>query len=132
MYLEPSFDHPLHHNPVNMFANVQPNGEIRLLADLVPHNKITVKDHGPIPNQALFLRTLGRAKYCLAIDLVHWYFQIRVEPECEKYNTIKTPFRSFACKVMPQEVTNVPATVIQVIEYVLQDCIRKFLWGILG
>jgi hypothetical protein len=37
-------------NPVNMFPKLKLNREIRLLVNLVPHNKITVKDHGPIPN----------------------------------------------------------------------------------
>jgi hypothetical protein len=107
------------HNPINMFPKLKPNGEIRLLADLVPCNKITVKDHGPIPNQVLILRTLGRAKYYSIIDLADWYFKIGVEPECEKYNTIKTPFGSFACKVMLQGDTNTPTTAMRVL------CIRR-------
>jgi hypothetical protein len=85
------------HNSVNIFPNLKPNGEVRLLADLVARNKITVKDHGPIENQALILRTLARAKFRTSIDLSNWYFQIRVQQEDEKYNTIKTPFGSFAC-----------------------------------
>jgi hypothetical protein len=75
----------------------------------------------------LILRTLRRVKYHSTIDLADWYLQIRVEPEYEKYNTIKTPFRSFACKVILQGDTNVPATAMRVIEYVLQDFIRKFV-----
>jgi hypothetical protein len=38
------------HNPVNIFPKLKPNREIRLLADLVPCKKITVKDHEHIPN----------------------------------------------------------------------------------
>jgi hypothetical protein len=98
------------HNPVNMFPKLMPNGEIRLLADSMPCNKIMVKNHGLIFNLILILRTLGRVKYCSTIDLADWFFQIRVEPECKKYNTIKIPFGSFACKVMLQGDTNVPAT----------------------
>jgi hypothetical protein len=107
------------HNPVNMFLKLKPNREIRLLADFVPHNKTMVKDQGPIPNQAPILRTLERVKYRSTIDLADWYFQIRVERECKKYNTIKKPFRSCACKVMLQGDMNVPATAMQVIEYIL-------------
>jgi hypothetical protein len=80
------------------------------LADLVPHNKIRIKDHEYIPNQALILKTLGSAKYCSTIDLADWHLQIRVKPECEKYSTIKILFESFACKVMLQGKTNAPAT----------------------
>jgi hypothetical protein len=38
------------YNPINMFLNLKPNREIRLWADLAPHNKIMVKGHEPIPN----------------------------------------------------------------------------------
>jgi hypothetical protein len=54
-----------------------------------------------------------------------------VEPEYKKYNTIKIPFKSFACKVMLQGDTNVPATTMQVIQYVLQGFIGKFMWAYL-
>ena len=37
-------------NPVNMFPKLKPNGEIRLLADLVPRNDITIKNDSTIPN----------------------------------------------------------------------------------
>jgi hypothetical protein len=93
-----------------MFRKQNPNGEIRLLADLVPLNEITIKDHGQIDNQALILKTLGSKEYCSTIDRADWYFQIRVEPECVTYNTIKTPFVSFAYQVMLQVETNVLAT----------------------
>jgi hypothetical protein len=93
-----------------MFLKLKSNREIRLLTDLVPYNKITVKDYGSIPNQVLILRTQERVKYHSTIDLADWYFQIRVEPECQRYKTIKTPFGSFACKVMLQGDTNAPAT----------------------
>jgi hypothetical protein len=66
----------------------------------MPCNTIKVKDPELIPNQVLIVRTLRRAKYCSTIDRVNWYFQIRVEPKCERYNKIKTPFKSFAYKVM--------------------------------
>jgi hypothetical protein len=83
-----------------MFPKLKLNGKISLLADLVPYNRIIVKDHEPIHNEGLILRTLGRAKYQSTIDLADWSFQSTLEPECEKYNTIKTFFGSFICKVM--------------------------------
>jgi hypothetical protein len=75
----------------------------------------------------LILRSLGRAKYQSTIELPDWYFQITVVPECKNYNKIKTPIGSFACKMILQGDTNVPATAIRVIEYVLQGFIGKFL-----
>ena len=56
-------------NPVNMFPKLKPNGEIRLLADLVPRNDITIKTDSTIPNQSMILRTVARAKYWSTIDL---------------------------------------------------------------
>ena len=89
-----------------MFPKLKPNGEIRLLADLVPRNDITKKNDSTIPNQSMILRTVARAKYRSTIDLSNWYFQIRVAPEDKTLNTIKTPFGTFACKVILQGDTN--------------------------
>ena len=49
-------------NPVNMFPKLKPNGEIRLLADLVPRNDITKKKDSTIPTQSMILRPVARAK----------------------------------------------------------------------
>ena len=49
-------------NPVNMFAKLKPNVGIKLLADLVPRNDITIKNNSTIPNQSMILRTVARAK----------------------------------------------------------------------
>ena len=111
-----------------MFPKLKPNSEICLIADLVPRNAITVKDRGRIPNQSMILRAVARAKYRSTIDLWNWYFQVRVSPENEKYNTIKTPFGSFACRVMLQGDTNAPATAMRVIEHVLDGLIGKNVW----
>ena len=51
------------YNPVNMFPKLKPNGEIRLLADLVLRNDITKKNNCIIPNQSMIFRTVARAKY---------------------------------------------------------------------
>ena len=118
-------------NPVNMFPKLKPNGEIRLLADVVPRNDITIKNDSTIPNQSMILRTVARAKYRSSIDLSSWYFQIRAAPEDEKLNTIRTPFGTFACKVMLQGDTNTPCTAMRVMEYVLDGLIGKTVWAYL-
>jgi len=118
-------------NPVNMFPKLKPNGEIRLLADLVPRNDITIMNNSTIPNQSMILRTVARAKYRSTIDLSNWYLQIRVAPDDETLNTIKTPFGIFACKVMLQGDINAPSTAMQVMEYVLDGLIGKTVWAYL-
>ena len=112
-------------NSVNTFPKLKPNGEIRLLAELVPRNYITIKNDSSIPNDSMIIRTVARAKYQSTLDLSNWYLQIRVAPEDEKFNTIKTPIGTFACKVMLQADTNAPCTAMRVIEYVLDGLIGK-------
>ena len=114
-----------------MFPRLKPNGEIRLLADLVPRNDITKKNDSTIPNQSMILRTVARAKYRSTIHLSTWYFQIRVAPGDETLNTIKMPFGTFACKVMLQGDTNAPSTAMRVMEFVLDGLIGKTVWAYL-
>ena len=73
----------------------------------------------------MILKTVARAKYRSTIDLFNWYFQIRVAPEDETLNTIKTPFGTFACKVMLQGEPNVPSTAMRVKKFVLDGLISK-------
>ena len=73
----------------------------------------------------MILRTVARAKYQSTIDLSNWYLQIGVAPEDETLNTIKTPFGTFACKVMLQGNTNVPSIAMRVMEFVLDGLIGK-------
>jgi len=110
-------------NPVNMFPKRKPNREIRLLADLVARNDITIKNDSTIPNQCIILRTVARAKYRSTIDLSYWYFQIPVAPEDETLNTIKRHFGTFACKIMLQGDTNAAFTGMRVMDYVLDGLI---------
>ena len=112
-------------NPVNMFPKLKPNGEIRLLSDLVPRNDVTKKNDSTIPNQSMILSTVARAKYRSTIDLSNSYVQIRVPPEDETLMTIKTPFGTFACKIMLQGDTNAPSTAMSVMEFVLDGLIGK-------
>jgi len=118
-------------NPVNMFPKLKPNGEIRHLADLVPRNNITIKNDSTFPNQSMIFRTVARAKYQSTIDLSNWYFQISVAPEDETLNTIKTPFRPFACKIILHGDPNAPSTAMRVMEYVLDRLIGKTVWAYL-
>ena len=114
-----------------MFPKLKPNGKIGLLADLVQKNHITKKNDSTIPNQSRIPRTVARAKYRSTVDLSNWYLQIRVPPEDETLNTIKTPFGTLACKVMLQGDTNAPSTTRRVMEFVLDGLIGKTVWAYL-
>jgi hypothetical protein len=64
-------------------------------------------------------------------DLSNWYFQVKMQPEDEKYNNIKTFFGSFTCRLMLQGDTNAPTTAMWVIEYILEGFIGNFIWAYL-
>ena len=112
-----------------MFPKLKPNGEIRLVADLVPRNDITKKNDSTILNESMIHTTVASAKYRSTIDLSNFCFQIRVAPEQETLNTIKTPFGTFACKVMLQGDTNAPSTAMRVMEFLLDGLIGRTVWA---
>jgi len=115
-------------NPLYMFHRLKPNGEMRLLADIVLRGCITIKNDSPISNPSMILRTVARAKYRSTIQLSNWYFQSQVAPEEENLKTMKTSFRSFACKMILQGDSNTPSTAMRVIAYVLDGLIEKTVW----
>jgi hypothetical protein len=96
--------------------------------DLEKQNKNTTKDHSPISNQQIILNSVGRAKYPSEIDLSDANLQTRVHPDDEKYNTIKKLFGRFTCKVMLQGDTNMLATFMLVMEDILAEFLRTFVW----
>ena len=112
----------------SMFVQPKSDGRIRPLVDLRKRNDNTIKDHSPIPNQQVILNSVGRAKYRSKIDLSDAYFQTRVHPDDEKYNTIKTPYGAFACRIMLQGDTNAPATFMRVMEDTLSEFLGDFVW----
>src|SRR5205085_911062 len=111
-----------------MFVQERKDGRIRPLVDLRNRNENTIKDNSPISNQQVILASIGRAKYRSKIDLSDAYFQTRVHPKEERFNTIKTPFSAFACRIILQGDTNEPATFMQVMEDTLSDYLGEFVW----
>jgi hypothetical protein len=115
------------HNPFNMFPKQKLNGEIQLLAEVVLHNEIMVKDHELITNQELIPRTLGIVKYGSIIDPADSYFQISIDPAYKNYNTIEMPIQSIACKVLLQGQSKAPGIAMQAIDHELQCFIERFM-----
>src|SRR5437660_1479886 len=84
----------------SMFVQEKKPSRIRPCVDLRNRNENTIEDNSPIPNQQVILASVGRAKYHSKIDLSDAYFQTRVHPRDERFNTINTPFGAFACRIM--------------------------------
>ena len=73
----------------------------------------------------------GKSEISIHYRPIELLFQIRVAPEDEILNTIKTPCGTFACKVMLQGDTHAPSTAMRVMKFVLDGVIGKSVWAYL-
>jgi len=104
-------------------------GEIRWVMDLKERNKITQRDYTPIPNQAIIREDVASRKFRSKLDMSNSYYQIRIEPEDEKKNTITAGhLGAWMIKVMLQGDCNAPATMMRIMNTVLAEFLGKFVW----
>lgn len=72
------------------------NGKWRVSIDYKELNKITLKDHFPLPFIDQVLDTLARKKYFSFLDGFSGYNQIQVAPEDQDKNTFTYPWGTYA------------------------------------
>ena len=112
-----------------MFVQPKADGKrISPLVDLKLRNENTVMDSSAIPNQTQILNAVGRVRFRSKIDLSDAYFQTRLDPESERYNSFKTPFGSFISRVMLQGDMNAPTTFMRIMENLLSKYLHHFVW----
>jgi len=85
------------------------DGSLRLCVDFRGLNKITKKDHYPLPLISDLLDLPSCAKIYSKIDLQHMYHVIQIAPGDEWKTTFHTCYRSYKWLVMPFGLTNAPA-----------------------
>src|SRR5271156_2056947 len=85
------------------------DGSLRLCVDFRALNKVTVKDHYPLPLISDLLNAPAPARIYLKIDLKHAYHLVRIAEGDEWKTAFRTRYGSFEWRVMPFGLTNAPA-----------------------
>ena len=85
------------------------SGEIRMCVDFRALNKLTVKDHYPLPRVDDILDRLGGKKYFTTLDLASGYYQIPVAKDSRPKTAFVTPDDHCQFKRMPMGLCNAPA-----------------------
>jgi hypothetical protein len=111
------------------------NSELRLCVDFRGLNKITRKDHYPLPLTADLLDTAGKARIDTKIDLRHAYHLVQIAEGDEWKTAFRTRYRSFEWLVMPFGLVNAPAAFQHFMNDIFSDlldvCVIDYLDDIL-
>jgi hypothetical protein len=90
-------------------------------------NKVTRKDHFPLPFiDQMPERLAGHSYYCF-LDGYSGYNQIAIAPEDQDKTTFTCPFGTFAYRRMPFGLCNAPATFQRCMMSIFSDMVEKFI-----
>src|SRR6266511_2273448 len=99
------------------------DGSLRLCVDFRGLNRITKKDRYPLPLISDLLDAPGRARIYTKIDLRHAYHLVRIADGDEEKTTFRTRYGSFKWLVIPEGLTNAPASFQRFMNDVFSDMI---------
>ena len=85
------------------------DGSLQLCVDFCGLNKISKKDHYPLPLISDLLDSPSRAKIYTKIDLWHTYHLVQIAPGDEWKTVFRMHYGSYEWLVMPFGLTNAPA-----------------------
>ena len=111
------------------------DSSLRLCVDFRGLNKITTKDHYPLPLISDLLDSLSRAKIYSKVDLQYAYHFVWITPRDEWKTAFRTHYGSYEWLVMPFGLTNAPTAFQQFINTIFDDmldvCVIMYLDEIL-
>jgi len=111
------------------------DGSLCLCVDFQGLNKITKKDHYPLPLISDLLDSPSHAKIYLKINLWHTYHLVQIAPGDEWKTAFHTRYGSYEWLVMPFGLTNAPAAFQRFVNTIFTDmldvCIIVYLDNIL-
>src|SRR5258707_12023258 len=105
------------------------DGSLRLCVDFRALNRVTEKDHYPLPLIPDLLNSPGPARIYSKIDLKHAYHLVRIAEGDEPKTTFHTRYGSYEWQVMPFGLTNTPAVFQQFINEVLGNLLDVCMVG---
>jgi hypothetical protein len=102
------------------------NGKLRLVIDYRQLNSITIKDRTPLPLISEIRERLQGMKWFTALDLTGAYELTRMKEGDEWKTAFKTRYGLYEYTVMPQGLTNAPASFQKRINHVLNEYLDDF------
>ncbi|GJV21816.1 putative reverse transcriptase domain-containing protein [Tanacetum coccineum] len=103
------------------------DGSFRMCIDDWELNKLTIKNHYPLPRiDDLFDQLQGSSVY-LKINLRSSYHQLRVRDEDIPKTAFKTRYGHYEFQVMPFGLTNTPAVFMDLMNHVCKPYLDKFV-----
>ncbi|KAA8632751.1 hypothetical protein SMACR_01061 [Sordaria macrospora] len=103
------------------------DGELRLVVDYRYLNNETVKNRYPLPLIQEMRDRLGKAKIFSKFDLTLAFSQIRMKKGEELKTAFRTPLGHYEYRVIPQGLTNAPASFQARIDAVLRQFAGEFV-----
>ena len=104
----------------------KPGGGLQFCVDYCGLNKITRKDHYPLPLIQETLNLISKAKLFTKLDVIATFYKIRVEEGDELKTAFQTCYRLFEWLVTPFGLANTSSTFQKYINHMLRDFLDDF------
>ncbi|GJJ73051.1 hypothetical protein EMPS_05409 [Entomortierella parvispora] len=103
------------------------DGNIRKCVAYIGLNKVTERESWPLPNIEEILDELAGFNYYTGLDGFQGYYVIGIKKDHVKYLGFRTPFGTYAYKVLPFGLKNAPHTFSRFVAKVYADLIGRVM-----